>query len=157
MCIVGDCVGALLAYEAMCQEQWSIGSFDTNSSHPASPISKQDDNAMKNKRLSNSDIDIRIPQYDPELEFPKRSYSTGNKKSASVEDGLDSTSETYSVCTPFRVRKLEFDVSKFFAFGSPIGLVLLHKRLSAFSGKISRKFCIQIEHVLVAQGLVLSV
>ena len=147
---MGDCVGALLAYEAMCQEQWSIGSFETNSSHPVSPTSKQDDHMMKNKRLSSSDIDIRSPQYDSELEFPKKSYSIGSKKSASVDDGLDSTSETYSVCTPFRVRKLEFDVSKFFAFGSPIGLVLLHKRLSGFSGKILRKCCILIKQAFVS-------
>lgn len=142
---MGDCVGALLAYEAMCQENWSIGSFETNPSNPVSPISKQDkhfdsklsvsDHSMRKLRLSSSDINIRDPQYDPDMDFSKRAYSMGSKKSASVEDGLD---ETYAVCIPYKVKKLEFDVSKFFAFGSPIGLVLLQKRLSAFSDKMSK-------------------
>ncbi|XP_028400349.1 protein retinal degeneration B-like isoform X2 [Dendronephthya gigantea] len=152
VCIVGDCVGALLAYEAMCQEQWSIGSFETNPSNPASPISKQDrhfDNKLrihdKSLRLSCSDMDLRDA---PDMDFPKRAYSVGNKNSSSLEDGLDSNSETYAVSVPFKVRKLEFDVSRFFAFGSPIGLVLLHKRLSAFSstgtGAPAKPACSQV-------------
>ena len=140
---MGDCLGALLAYEAMCQEQWSIGSFETNPSNPASPISKQDrhfDSKLRihdrSLRLSSSDMDLRDAQ---DMDFPKRANSVGNKSISSVEDGLDSNSETYAASIPFKVRKLEFDVSRFFAFGSPIGLVLLHKRLSTFSSRGSGK------------------
>ncbi len=150
---MGDCIGALLAYEAMCQEQWSLGSFETNPYDPVSPVSKHDkhfdsklrvcndmkDPATQRIRSSISDTDIHGSQYDTDVDFPKRSNSMSNQKSASVEDGLDSGLETYAASIPFRVRKLEFDVSKFFAFGSPIGLVLLHKKLSAFSGKTSGK------------------
>lgn len=147
---MGDCIGALLAYETMCQDQWgSASSCDTNPSNPVSPLSQRDkhfdtnllvnDQSMRSPRLSNSDLDIRGPQYNHEVDFPKRAYSMGSKKSASVEDGLDLGSHKYAVPLPSKVKKLEFDVSKFFAFGSPIGLVLLHKRLSSFSHHNSSK------------------
>ena len=142
--MVGDCVGALLAYEAMCQEEWSLGSFEANPVEPASPkYDKYFDNKLRvhsndptarGIRPSISDNDIHASQHNSH--FPIRSYSMGSKNSASVDDGLD---ENYAVSIPFKVRKLEFDVSKFFAFGSPIGLVLLHKRLFAFSNKPSGK------------------
>jgi hypothetical protein len=131
----------LLAYEAMCQEEWSLGSFEANPVEPASPRndsklrvhSNLNDRTATSIRASTSDYDIRGSQY----EFPQRSFSMGSKKSASVEEGLD---ENYAVSIPFKVRKLEFDVSKFFAFGSPIGLVLLHRTLSTLSQNTSGKY-----------------
>lgn len=132
-------MGALIAYEAMCQNQWSVSSFDTNPSMPTSPVtdmeraSGNNTIAMKNSRLSSSDFDIRGSQRD----LHKHVLSTEERRSVSVEDSLDYVSD---VCS-YKTKKFEFDVAKFFAFGSPIGLVLLHRKVSSSFGRNSGKEC----------------
>lgn len=173
MCIVGDCIGGLLAYEALCLQSckmWSTGSFDTDISvssrglPPSSPSKKDkrpfrqtsrrvsdqrpsEDSAFQNCRLSSSEVNIRSTVlekddrsfYDEgfdDLEDFKRTLSVERTESILSGDGRDRMLSDSSSIPNEPVNKFDFDTSKFFAFGSPIGLVSLYKRFSSNKGEI---------------------
>ncbi|MEQ2303708.1 hypothetical protein AMECASPLE_019685, partial [Ameca splendens] len=147
VCLMGDCVGGVLCFDALCF---------SNHPRPGSPNSSSRDNSTESlkdntgrlqesspglsssKRLSKSNIDISAPnegQGSPSLSrkqsdsYDGDSSSTGQhnffpslmKESVEVRGG----SSTSLVLNPGR---FDFEVSDCFLLGCPLGLVLAMRR-----------------------------
>ncbi|XP_042297583.1 membrane-associated phosphatidylinositol transfer protein 2 isoform X8 [Sceloporus undulatus] len=158
VCLVGDCVGGILGFDALCYSSQTM-SESQNSSRRGSVISVQDtdllspgiivnnsycsggSNLEASRHLSRSNIDIpRSNGEDSKKQFPrKRSDSstyeldTISQHQAFLSSLHSSALRNYSgsrrsssstALDGGNVGKFEFDITDFFLFGSPLGLVL---------------------------------
>lgn len=105
--MLGDSMGSLLAYEALCRS--NTGS--------AGDVGSRSSRADDDERFNDSDLDAKRLLVAPS---PRRRRSS-------------SSSDT-------RLPKLEFEVSDFFMFGSPLSIVLAARKLHDSK---TGKFCIQ--------------
>uniref|UniRef100_A0A3B4XQH0 Membrane-associated phosphatidylinositol transfer protein 3 n=1 Tax=Seriola lalandi dorsalis TaxID=1841481 RepID=A0A3B4XQH0_SERLL len=158
VCLMGDCVGGVLCFDALCFSNHQRPGSPNNSSRNNSTESLKDNSGSvlgesspglsSSKRLSKSNIDISAPneghsQGGPQLSRKQSDSYDGDTSSTgqhsffpslmkeSVERGSSNTS---LVLNPGR---FDFEVSDCFLLGCPLGLVLAMRRtvLPAVQGK----------------------
>ncbi|KAM8961961.1 membrane-associated phosphatidylinositol transfer protein 2 isoform 4-T4 [Pelodytes ibericus] len=158
VCLVGDCVGGILGFDALCYSNQTV-SESQNSSRRGSVVSVQDtdllspgisvnssycssgSNLETSRHLSRSNIDIpRSNGEDPKKHLlRKRSDSSTYeldtiKQHQAFLSSLHSTvlrndpgsrrSSSSTMLDGGNIGKFDFEITDFFLFGSPLGLVL---------------------------------
>ncbi|XP_066491086.1 membrane-associated phosphatidylinositol transfer protein 3 isoform X2 [Tiliqua scincoides] len=153
VCLVGDCVGGILGFDAIC---YSTGPADESqassrrgsaSSVQDNPLATEDSGLAGLKRLSKSNIDLSGVAEDQEprqLAQRKQSDCSGYGCDAvsqhqaflssihstmSTEDTDDPPTTSSPTLADAQLQRFEFEVSDFFLFGSPLGLVLAMRRM----------------------------
>uniref|UniRef100_A0A4W5NIG1 Phosphatidylinositol transfer protein membrane associated 2 n=1 Tax=Hucho hucho TaxID=62062 RepID=A0A4W5NIG1_9TELE len=122
VCLIGDCVGGILGFDALCISNQTIGESQ-NSSRRGSVISVQ-----SSRHLSRSNIDI--PRSggpdDPKRQLPRKTSESSTYELDTIKHHqaflTRSSSSTFQDASS--LGKFEFEVADFFLFGSPLGLVL---------------------------------
>ncbi|XP_043974483.1 membrane-associated phosphatidylinositol transfer protein 3 isoform X4 [Gambusia affinis] len=147
VCLMGDCVGGVLCFDALCFSNHPRPGSPTSSSRNNSTESLKDNTGRlresspglsSSKRLSKSNIDISAPnegQGGPSLSrkqsdsYDGDTSSTGqhNFFSSLMKEGVEvrGGSSTSLVLNPGR---FDFEVSDCFLLGCPLGLVLAMRR-----------------------------
>uniref|UniRef100_A0A8D2LLR7 Phosphatidylinositol transfer protein membrane associated 2 n=1 Tax=Varanus komodoensis TaxID=61221 RepID=A0A8D2LLR7_VARKO len=158
VCLVGDCVGGILGFDALCCSNQTM-SESQNSSRRGSVISVQDtdllspgivvnnsccsagSNLEASRHLSRSNIDIpRSDGEDPKKPLPRKrsdssTYELDNLRqhhaflsslhSSALKNYPGSRRSSSSTALDGgHLGKFEFEITDFFLFGSPLGLVL---------------------------------
>uniref|UniRef100_A0A8B9C3C3 Membrane-associated phosphatidylinositol transfer protein 3 n=2 Tax=Anser TaxID=8842 RepID=A0A8B9C3C3_9AVES len=128
VCLVGDCIGGILGFDAICynanraDESRNSSRRGSISSIQDNPLLTEDSSLGGSKRLSKSNIDISeiMEDEDPRQPLPR-------KQSDSSTYGCDTITQHHaflSSLSEVNLGRFEFEVSDFFIFGSPLGLVL---------------------------------
>ncbi|XP_061460783.1 membrane-associated phosphatidylinositol transfer protein 3 isoform X2 [Rhineura floridana] len=151
VCLIGDCVGGILGFDAIC---YSTGLTDESqassrrgsaSSAQDNPLSAEDSDLGDLKRLSKSNIDISGMMEEEECRQPlPRKPSDGSGydcdaimqhhaflssiHSTMMNEDADFPPESSANLSDVMLGRFEFEVSDFFLFGSPLGLVLAMRR-----------------------------
>ncbi|XP_015499294.1 membrane-associated phosphatidylinositol transfer protein 2 isoform X5 [Parus major] len=158
VCLVGDCVGGILAFDALCYSNQTV-SESQNSSRRGSVVSVQDtdllspgitvnnshcssgSNLEASRHLSRSNIDIpRSNGEDPKKQLPRKRSDSSTYELDTIKQHQaflsslhssvlrnDPTSRRSSSSTMLdggNIGKFDFEITDFFLFGSPLGLVL---------------------------------
>lgn len=157
VCLVGDCVGGILGFDALCYSNQTV-SESQNSSRRGSVVSVQDtdllspgisvnnsycssSNLETSRHLSRSNIDIpRSNGEDPKRQLPRKRSDSSTyeldtiKQHQAFLSSLHSSvlrndpgsrrSSSSTMLDGGSIGKFEFEISDFFLFGSPLGLVL---------------------------------
>ncbi|XP_062814692.1 membrane-associated phosphatidylinositol transfer protein 2 isoform X5 [Anolis carolinensis] len=158
VCLVGDCVGGILAFDALCFSSQNM-SESQNSSRRGSVISVQDTDLLSpgivvnnsycsggsglegSRHLSRSNIDIpRSNGEDANKHFLRKKSDSSTYEADTISQHQAFLSSLHSSalrhCPGSRrssssnaldggnVGKFEFEITDFFLFGSPLGLVL---------------------------------
>ncbi|XP_059236903.1 membrane-associated phosphatidylinositol transfer protein 3 isoform X3 [Mustela nigripes] len=171
VCLIGDCVGGLLAFDAICYSAGPSGDSPGSSSRKGSISSTQDSPVVVSeacslagsKRLSRSSIDVSSAPEDEEPQRPlprKQSDSStydceavaqhhtflSSIHSSVLKDEAEPPAPRASQPPEVSLGRLDFDVSDFFLFGSPLGLVLAMRRtvLPGLDGLHVRPACGQV-------------
>uniref|UniRef100_A0A8C5DTP6 Membrane-associated phosphatidylinositol transfer protein 3 n=1 Tax=Gouania willdenowi TaxID=441366 RepID=A0A8C5DTP6_GOUWI len=157
VCLMGDCVGGVLCFDALCFSNHQRSGSPINSSRNNSTESLKDNSVLlghcspglsSSKRLSKSNIDISAPNegqgglqlsrkqsdsYDGDTSSSGQHsfFSSLMKESVEVRGG----SSTSLVINPGR---FDFEVSDCFLFGCPLGLVLAMRRTVLPSVQVSQ-------------------
>ncbi|KAG7480979.1 hypothetical protein MATL_G00061940 [Megalops atlanticus] len=159
VCLIGDCVGGILGFDALCNSNQTV-SESQNSSRRGSLVSVQDNDLLSpgivinssycsasstlesSRHLSRSNIDI--PRSggpdDPKKPLPRKRSDSSTyeldtiKQHQAFLSSLHSSvlrndpgsrrSSSSTMLEGSALGKLDFEVSDFFLFGSPLGLVL---------------------------------
>ncbi|SPP89325.1 protein retinal degeneration B isoform X2 [Drosophila guanche] len=133
--MLGDSMGSLLAYEALCRANGSqpgtAGSGASNSGGDAVAASGGSSNAhLINSRHSRLDDDERFIEADLDAKRLLVAPSPRRRRSSSSSDS--------------RAAKLDFEVSDFFMFGSPLSVVLAARKLHDSKTALVRPNCHQV-------------
>ncbi|XP_034751942.1 membrane-associated phosphatidylinositol transfer protein 2-like isoform X1 [Etheostoma cragini] len=158
VCVIGDCVGGILGFDALCSSSVTV-SESQNSSRRGSTISVQDTDLLSpgivinsispsspslegSRHLSRSNIDI--PRCsgpdDPKRQLPRKRSDSSTYELDTIkhhqaflsslhfsvlhgEPGSRRSSSS-TMLEGGSLGKFEFEVTDFFMFGSPLGLVL---------------------------------
>ncbi|XP_019362697.1 PREDICTED: membrane-associated phosphatidylinositol transfer protein 2 isoform X3 [Gavialis gangeticus] len=158
VCLVGDCVGGILGFDALCYSNQTV-SESQNSSRRGSVVSMQDtdllspgiavnnsycstsSNLEASRHLSRSNIDIpRSNGEDPKRQLPRKRSDSSTyeldtiKQHQAFLSSLHSSvlrndpgsrrSSSSTMLDGGNLGKFEFEITDFFLFGSPLGLVL---------------------------------
>uniref|UniRef100_A0A8C5ED27 Membrane-associated phosphatidylinositol transfer protein 2-like n=1 Tax=Gouania willdenowi TaxID=441366 RepID=A0A8C5ED27_GOUWI len=158
VCLIGDCVGGILGFDALCSSNQTVNESQ-NSSRRGSVISVQDQDLLSpgiivncghgsasptlegSRHLSRSNIDIpRSSSDDPkrqlirkrsdsstyELDTIKQHQAFLSSLHSSVlrSDAVSRRSSSSTMLDGSSLGKFDFEVTDFFLFGSPLGLVL---------------------------------
>ncbi|NXG24846.1 PITM2 protein, partial [Grallaria varia] len=158
VCLVGDCVGGILGFDALCYSNQTV-SESQNSSRRGSVVSVQDtdllspgitvnnsycssgSNLEASRHLSRSNIDIpRSNGEDPKKQLPRKRSDSSTyeldtiKQHQAFLSSLHSSvlrndpgsrrSSSSTMLDGGNVGKFDFEITDFFLFGSPLGLVL---------------------------------
>ncbi|NXO91601.1 PITM2 protein, partial [Certhia brachydactyla] len=148
VCLVGDCVGGILGFDALCYSNQTV-SESQNSSRRGSVVSVQvmpvpsssTDPVFTSRHLSRSNIDIpRSNGEDPKKQLPRKRSDSSTYEMDTIKQHQaflsslhssvlrnDPTSRRSSSSTMLdggNIGKFDFEITDFFLFGSPLGLVL---------------------------------
>ncbi|XP_041423437.1 membrane-associated phosphatidylinositol transfer protein 2 isoform X8 [Xenopus laevis] len=158
VCLVGDCVGGILGFDALCYSNQTV-SESQNSSRRGSVLSVQDtdllspgisvnnsycsasSNLETSRHLSRSNIDIpRSNGEDPKRQLPRKRSDSSTyeldtiKQHQAFLSSLHSSvlrndpgsrrSSSSTMLDGGNIGKFDFEITDFFMFGSPLGLVL---------------------------------
>ncbi|NXX34862.1 PITM2 protein, partial [Nicator chloris] len=158
VCLVGDCVGGILGFDALCYSNQTV-SESQNSSRRGSVVSVQDtdllspgitvnnshcssgSNLEASRHLSRSNIDIPHSNgEDPKKQLPRKRSDSSTYELDTIKQHQaflsslhssvlrnDPTSRRSSSSTMLdagNIGKFDFEITDFFLFGSPLGLVL---------------------------------
>uniref|UniRef100_A0A8C2U9S4 Phosphatidylinositol transfer protein membrane associated 2 n=1 Tax=Coturnix japonica TaxID=93934 RepID=A0A8C2U9S4_COTJA len=141
VCLVGDCVGGILGFDALCYSNQTV-SESQNSSRRGSVVSVQVMVVSPSSRhLSRSNIDIpRSNGEDPKKQLPRKRSDSSTyeldtiKQHQAFLSSLHSSvlrndpgsrrSSSSTMLDGGNIGKFEFEITDFFLFGSPLGLVL---------------------------------
>ncbi|KAM8797851.1 membrane-associated phosphatidylinositol transfer protein 2 isoform 2-T2 [Eudromia elegans] len=158
VCLVGDCVGGILGFDALCYSNQTV-SESQNSSRRGSVVSVQDTDLLSpgitvnnsycssgsnlegSRHLSRSNIDIpRSNGEDPKKQLPRKRSDSSTyeldtiKQHQAFLSSLHSSvlrndpgsrrSSSSTMLDGGSIGKFEFEITDFFLFGSPLGLVL---------------------------------
>ncbi|NXR20279.1 PITM2 protein, partial [Cinclus mexicanus] len=155
VCLVGDCVGGILGFDALCYSNQTV-SESQNSSRRGSVVSVQllspgitvnnshcssGSNLETSRHLSRSNIDIpRSNGEDPKKQLPRKRSDSSTYELDTIKQHQaflsslhssvlrnDPTSRRSSSSTMLdggNIGKFDFEITDFFLFGSPLGLVL---------------------------------
>ncbi|XP_068889227.1 membrane-associated phosphatidylinositol transfer protein 3 isoform X2 [Aphelocoma coerulescens] len=146
VCLIGDCIGGILGFDAICYN--SNTAYESRNSSRRGSISSIQDNPLlaedsslgDSKHLSKSNIDISgIIEDDKQRQLVPRKQSDSSTydcdtitqhhaflssiHSSVLKDGADLPPVDSSL-SEVNLGRFEFEVSDFFLFGSPLGLVL---------------------------------
>uniref|UniRef100_A0A2K5WYX3 Membrane-associated phosphatidylinositol transfer protein 3 n=1 Tax=Macaca fascicularis TaxID=9541 RepID=A0A2K5WYX3_MACFA len=172
VCLIGDCVGGLLAFDAICYSAGPSGDSPASSSRKGSISSTQDTPVVveedcslaSSKRLSKSNIDISsgLEDEEPKRPLPRKQSDSSTYDCEAITQHhaflssihssvLKDESETPAAAAgpqlpEVSLGRFDFDVSDFFLFGSPLGLVLAMRRtvLPGLDGFQVRPACSQV-------------
>ncbi|XP_006789753.1 membrane-associated phosphatidylinositol transfer protein 2-like isoform X6 [Neolamprologus brichardi] len=159
VCLIGDCVGGILGFDALCSSNQTVNESQ-NSSRRGSVISVQDQDLLSpgiivnsghgsasptlegSRHLSRSNIDIPRTSVgdDTKRQLPRKRSDSSTYELDTIKQHQaflsslhssvlrnDTTSRRSSSSTMLdggSLGKFDFEVSDFFLFGSPLGLVL---------------------------------
>ncbi|NWY73830.1 PITM2 protein, partial [Erithacus rubecula] len=146
VCLVGDCVGGILGFDALCYSNQTV-SESQNSSRRGSVVSVQvmlapsSSTEPASRHLSRSNIDIpRSNGEDPKKQLPRKRSDSSTYELDTIKQHQaflsslhssvlrnDPTSRRSSSSTMLdggNIGKFDFEITDFFLFGSPLGLVL---------------------------------
>uniref|UniRef100_A0A8C9TGC9 Phosphatidylinositol transfer protein membrane associated 2 n=1 Tax=Scleropages formosus TaxID=113540 RepID=A0A8C9TGC9_SCLFO len=159
VCLIGDCVGGILGFDALCNSSQMV-SESQNSSRRGSVVSVQDNDLLSpgivvnssycsaasslegSRHLSRSNIDIPRSSGpdDPKKQLPRKRSDSSTyeldtiKQHQAFLSSLHSSvlrsdvgsrrSSSSTMLEGNSLGKFDFEVSDFFLFGSPLGLVL---------------------------------
>uniref|UniRef100_A0A8C7FCN3 Phosphatidylinositol transfer protein membrane associated 2 n=1 Tax=Oncorhynchus kisutch TaxID=8019 RepID=A0A8C7FCN3_ONCKI len=122
VCVIGDCVGGILGFDALCSSN-VIVSESQNSSRRGSTVSVQVPLYIDQPLLSN--VNFSTVYFSPHsFAVPSLSLSPCLSSLHSSVLRTDSGSRRSSGSTMLEGGRLDFEVADFFLFGSPLGLVL---------------------------------
>ncbi|KAM4843716.1 membrane-associated phosphatidylinositol transfer protein 3 isoform 2-T2 [Thomomys bottae] len=154
VCLIGDCMGGLLAFDAICYSAGPAGDSPDGSSRKGSISSTQDTPVVleedcslaSSKRLSKSNIDISSgaeEEAEPKRPLPRKQSDSSTFDCEAIAQHhaflssihssvLKDEAEVPVAGAPqlpeISLGRFDFDVSDFFLFGSPLGLVLAMRR-----------------------------
>ncbi|CAG5923394.1 unnamed protein product [Menidia menidia] len=159
VCLIGDCVGGILGFDALCNSNPTVNESQ-NSSRRGSVISVQDQDLLSpgiiinsgqgsasptlegSRHLSRSNIDIprassgdeakrQLPRkrsdsstYELDTIKQHQAFLTSLHSSVLRNDAASRRSSSSTMLDGGSLGKFDFEVSDFFLFGSPLGLVL---------------------------------
>ncbi|NWS24302.1 PITM2 protein, partial [Polioptila caerulea] len=148
VCLVGDCVGGILGFDALCYSNQTV-SESQNSSRRGSVVSVQVmlapsssiDPAFASRHLSRSNIDIpRSNGEDPKKQLPRKRSDSSTYEMDTIKqhqaflsslhssvlrnDPTSRRSSSSMMLDGGNIGKFDFEITDFFLFGSPLGLVL---------------------------------
>ncbi|XP_063271645.1 membrane-associated phosphatidylinositol transfer protein 2 isoform X5 [Prinia subflava] len=158
VCLVGDCVGGILGFDALCYSNQTV-SESQNSSRRGSVVSVQDtdllspgitvnnshcssgSNLEASRHLSRSNIDIpRSNGEDPKKQLPRKRSDSSTYELDTIKqhqaflsslhssvlrnDPTSRRSSSSTMLDGVNIGKFDFEITDFFLFGSPLGLVL---------------------------------
>ncbi|KAK7933068.1 hypothetical protein WMY93_003964 [Mugilogobius chulae] len=156
VCLIGDCVGGILGFDALCSSNQTVNESQ-NSSRRGSVVSVQDQDLLSpgivvncgsssptlegSRHLSRSNIDIprtsggeekkpltrkRSDSSTYELDTIKQHHAFLSSLHSSVlrSDTVSRRSSSSTMLDGTALGKFDFEVTDFFLFGSPLGLVL---------------------------------
>ncbi|NXV93530.1 PITM2 protein, partial [Calonectris borealis] len=145
VCLVGDCVGGILGFDALCYSNQTV-SESQNSSRRGSVVMNNSycssgSNLEASRHLSRSNIDIpRSNGEDPKKQLPRKRSDSSTyeldtiKQHQAFLSSLHSSvlrndpgsrrSSSSTMLDGGNIGKFEFEITDFFLFGSPLGLVL---------------------------------
>ncbi|XP_016084769.1 membrane-associated phosphatidylinositol transfer protein 3-like isoform X1 [Sinocyclocheilus grahami] len=157
VCLLGDCVGGVLCFDALCFSNSQRHNSRHNSTESLKDNPEVSPSLSSSKRLSRSNIDLSAPSETRNRKTPlsrKQSDSYDGESSGSqhhpflsslIQDGTDlrPSSSTSLVLNPGR---FDFEVSDCFLLGCPLGLVLAMRRTVLPAVQVSqlRPACSQI-------------
>ncbi|KAF5911754.1 hypothetical protein HPG69_015732 [Diceros bicornis minor] len=171
VCLIGDCVGGLLAFDAICYSAGPAGDSPGSSSRKGSISSTQDSllvaeeerSLAGSKRLSKSSIDVSsvLEDEEPTRPLPRKQSDSSTYDceaitqhhaflssihSSVLKDEAEPPAAGGPQLPEVSLGRLDFDVSDFFLFGSPLGLVLAMRRtvLPGLDGFQVRPACSQV-------------
>uniref|UniRef100_A0A8D3B2A2 DDHD domain-containing protein n=1 Tax=Scophthalmus maximus TaxID=52904 RepID=A0A8D3B2A2_SCOMX len=159
VCLIGDCVGGILGFDALCSSNQTVNESQ-NSSRRGSVVSVQDQDLLSpgiivncghgsssptlegSRHLSRSNIDIpragagddtkrQLPRkrsdsstYELDTIKHHQAFLTSLHSSVLRSDAASRRSSSSTMLDGCSLGKFDFEVSDFFLFGSPLGLVL---------------------------------
>ncbi|KAM8760385.1 membrane-associated phosphatidylinositol transfer protein 2-like isoform 8-T10 [Acanthopagrus schlegelii] len=159
VCLIGDCVGGILGFDALCSSNQTVNESQ-NSSRRGSVVSVQDQDLLSpgiivnsghgsasptlegSRHLSRSNIDIpragtgddnkrQLPRkrsdsstYEVDTIKQHQAFLTSLHSSVLRNDTASRRSSSSTMLDGGSLGKFDFEVSDFFLFGSPLGLVL---------------------------------
>ncbi|KAI3372072.1 hypothetical protein L3Q82_006928 [Scortum barcoo] len=159
VCLIGDCVGGILGFDALCSSNQTVNESQ-NSSRRGSVVSVQDQdllspgiivnsghgstspNLESSRHLSRSNIDIpragagddtkrQLPRkrsdsstYELDTIKQHQAFLSSLHSSVLRNDATSRRSSSSTMLDGSSMGKFDFEVSDFFLFGSPLGLVL---------------------------------
>ncbi|XP_078083236.1 membrane-associated phosphatidylinositol transfer protein 2 isoform X2 [Mustelus asterias] len=158
VCLIGDCVGGVLGFDALCFSNQTV-SESQNSSRRGSVVSVQDNDLLSpgivvnnscmcsasnletSRHLSRSNIDIpRSSMDNPNKQLPRKRSDSSTYELDTIKhhqaflsslhssvlrnDPGSRRSSSSTMLDGGSPGKFEFEVTDFFLFGSPLGLVL---------------------------------
>ncbi|XP_061589842.1 membrane-associated phosphatidylinositol transfer protein 2-like isoform X2 [Cololabis saira] len=180
VCVIGDCVGGILGFDALCSSSVTV-SESQNSSRRGSTISVQDTDLLSpgivinsispsspslegSRHLSRSNIDI--PRCsgpdDPKTQLPRKRSDSSTYELDTIKhhqaflsslhssvlhgDPGSRRSSNSTMLEGGSLGKFDFEVTDFFLFGSPLGLVLALRKTVVPSLDVSalRPACQQV-------------
>uniref|UniRef100_A0A8C6ZCK5 Membrane-associated phosphatidylinositol transfer protein 3 n=1 Tax=Nothoprocta perdicaria TaxID=30464 RepID=A0A8C6ZCK5_NOTPE len=147
VCLIGDCIGGILGFDAICcnanmadesQNSSRRGSISSIQNHT---LLAEDSSLDGNKRLSKSNIDISgiVEDEEPSQSLPRKQSDSSTYDCDTItqhhaflssihsnvlKDDADFPPVNSSSLSEVNLGRFEFEVSDFFLFGSPLGLVL---------------------------------
>ncbi|KAH8256670.1 hypothetical protein KR026_012524 [Drosophila bipectinata] len=128
--MLGDSMGSLLAYEALCRSNGSQPGTASNSGGDASSSTNINPHNPLAARHSRLDDEERFIEADLDAKRLLVAPSPRRRRSSSSSDS--------------RATKLDFDVCDFFMFGSPLSVVLAARKLHDSKAALSRPNCHQV-------------
>uniref|UniRef100_A0A8C7P2K9 Phosphatidylinositol transfer protein membrane associated 2 n=1 Tax=Oncorhynchus mykiss TaxID=8022 RepID=A0A8C7P2K9_ONCMY len=168
VCVIGDCVGGILGFDALCSSN-VIVSESQNSSRRGSTVSVQvplvslsspsSPTLEGSRHLSRSNIDIPRSSGpdDPKRMLPRKRSDSSTYELDTIKHHqaflsslhssvlrTDSGSRRSSGSTMLEGGRLDFEVADFFLFGSPLGLVLALRKTVVPSIDALRPACQQL-------------
>ncbi|XP_027880991.1 membrane-associated phosphatidylinositol transfer protein 2 isoform X2 [Xiphophorus couchianus] len=180
VCVIGDCVGGILGFDALCSSSVTV-SESQNSSRRGSTISVQDTELLSpgiiinsispsspslegSRHLSRSNIDIPRSSGpdDPKKQLPRKRSDSSTYELDTIKhhqaflSSLHSSvlhgepgsrrSSNSTMLEGGSLGKFDFEVTDFFLFGSPLGLVLALRKTVVPSLDVSalRPACQQV-------------
>ncbi|KAM9858821.1 membrane-associated phosphatidylinositol transfer protein 2-like [Aulostomus maculatus] len=159
VCLIGDCVGGILGFDALCSTNQTVNESQ-NSSRRGSVVSVQDQDLLSpgiivncghgsasptlegSRHLSRSNIDIprtstgddtkrQLPRkrsdsstYELDTIKQHQAFLSSLHSSVLRSDAASRRSSSSTMLDGGSLGKFDFEVSDFFLFGSPLGLVL---------------------------------
>ncbi|XP_053726034.1 membrane-associated phosphatidylinositol transfer protein 2-like isoform X1 [Synchiropus splendidus] len=159
VCLIGDCVGGILGFDALCSSNQTVNESQ-NSSRRGSIVSVQDQDLLSpgiiincghgsssptlegSRHLSRSNIDIPRASTgdDPKRQLPRKRSDSSTYELDTIKqhqaflsslhssvlrsDAASRRSSSSTMLDGGSLGKFDFEVSDFFLFGSPLGLVL---------------------------------
>ncbi len=158
MCLIGDSIGSILGYDALCKHNPYLNTRPNSryGSHASLNEDIQECDNLQNETPTTTNLDPVKPVSlsNPDLSNVENGEAStcGSLPNTIKIDGIDGdtgrkhapTMSRHASCPSSRrtstgsqsdVGRLEFEVTDFFMFGSPLGMVLAYRKLCLSQGK----------------------